>query len=190
MKHVRAITIQCFWRVTIARKVTKIIRGIHFEKRQNARAVVIQTKLRHMLAVFALRREQDLAQRIRISKEEKSIIIRHWWRLRLAKKHAEELRRNNLQYIKENVILEMNASTVISAAWRGKKGRDICKEALLKRKARWKELWSDEESRYFYYNQVWCLVLGIYNSDCCYCLTDFRICVLYVSLLCTIYLYF
>jgi hypothetical protein len=50
--------------------------------------------------------------------------------------------------------LENWGATIIAGAWRGKGGRDLARARLWERKARWKEMWSEEETRKFYYNQI------------------------------------
>ena len=131
MKHIKATNIQCFWRTTNACSETKLLRGIVLALRKEEAATSIQTRLRHVAAVAVLCHKQETARFLYLVKEAKGVIIRRWWRLILAKRRAEKLRKSNEQYIKDNIELEMRASTTISSAWRGKQGRDICKETII-----------------------------------------------------------
>jgi hypothetical protein len=54
--------------------------------------------------------------------------------------------------VKRVFLLSMWASTKISAAWRGKLGRVVAKEARIIRAQRWKALWSEKDQMAFYYN--------------------------------------
>jgi len=121
---------------------------------ENAAAIIIQNEIRRILARIVFIEKRILVEKIVVIKNNKAKIISHWWRLCAAKCRANELRRLMRENIIENMKLECRASSKIAAVWRGKKGRDIAQEKILEKKARWKHMWSEEDERYFYYNQV------------------------------------
>jgi len=59
-----------------------------------------------------------------------------------------------MEYMKLCAKVETEAATQIAAYWRGHKGRLKARIALDLKKTRWKKMWSNEDNRYFFYNQV------------------------------------
>lgn len=154
IKNINAISIQCFWRQRVAFDQLMKLKFFFNAIRERKAAITIQQGLRRMEAIITINKKRLQAQKSKILKGQKAIIINRWWRMCAATKRAEKIRVMNRKYEKENFELEMRASTMIAATWRGKKGRDVAREVVRARKERWKQMWSDEDKRYFYYNQV------------------------------------
>ncbi|KAK1732437.1 endoplasmic reticulum-Golgi intermediate compartment protein [Skeletonema marinoi] len=115
-------------------------------------ASVIQRNARkraaYLLLVAAKRaRDEMLAHR-----DEKAHILCHFGRLCIAKNRMQTAREEFEEEVKRVYLLSMWASTKISAAWRGKVGRDMAKAARIVRAQRWKTMWSEKDEMTFYYN--------------------------------------
>ena len=100
-----------------------------------------------MLVAAKRARDEMLALR-----DGKAHILCHFGRLCIAKNRMQKAREEFEEEVKRVYLLSIWASTKISAAWRGKVGRDMAEAARIVRAQRWKTMWSEEDQMAFYYN--------------------------------------
>ena len=118
---------------------------------------------RAKILIGKLKREHEALELLKLKK---AFEINSWCRLCLAKKKLRGLKRAHLEYLKLRFKVEIAASIQIQSCWRGNRGRLIAQERLISKKSRWKRMWSGEDNRYFFYNQVrffilYCLVFKV-----------------------------
>ena len=155
-KNISAIKIQCFWRVVISYQQKLLLQNLFNKQNEHKAAIIIQQGLRRMIAMTIVANKRESALKVKILKKENAIVIRRWCRQVLAQIKTERMKEKREKCIRENFELELMASTKIAAFWRGIKGRELKQIKILEKKAQWKKMWSDEDDRYFFYNQVWC----------------------------------
>ena len=153
-KKLCAISIQCFWRMILSIESLKVLQKSYTYQKENSAAIIIQKRIRQVIAINMVQKERFRAQNLSKLKSEKALKLTGWWRLCAAKRRVRKLRMIKNKYIIENFALEIKSASKIAALWRGKKGRDVMREKIRSRKARWKQMWSDLDNKYFYYNQV------------------------------------
>jgi len=151
-----ATRIQCFFRSIAASRDAKNIREDRTRRKVSESAVVIQTALRRRAALLLSKRLLSKRKLLDCLKAEKAVLIRRWWRGALGRKRARFVKARLVEEIKEQIRMELWAATTISAAWRGKRDRSRVKSIRSDKLCgdAWKELYSEEKSRHFYYNQV------------------------------------
>ena len=175
MKNINAIIIQCFWRVAISCRQKYLLQSYFNAQKELKAAIIIQQGLRRMIAMIIVANKREIMQKVKLLKKEKSVVIRQWCKQVLAQIRTKQMRQKKEQDIKENFELEVKASTKIASFWRGIKGRELKTLKILEKKARWKKMWSDEDDRYFFYNQVWKL---FFSSQVTYLIiTELEMCV-------------
>lgn len=87
-------------------------------------------------------------------KSEKAFVLTSWSRVCLAKRQLYVLRDKRTEELKLRLKVETEAATQIESCWRGHKGRSEAREVLRTKKSRWKQLWSENDGRHYFYNQV------------------------------------
>ncbi|EQC38518.1 hypothetical protein SDRG_04225 [Saprolegnia diclina VS20] len=75
------------------------------------------------------------------------------YRGRRARLHAAQMQRDAMLRLLAEAKMQHQCATRIQAGWRGKKGRDRSKAAVLARKKRWKEVPNPENGTKTYYHQ-------------------------------------
>lgn len=147
-----ALAIQSWYREVkedIRRRI--IAEREELELKQQA-ALVIQRAARRRAAYHLLIAAKRARDEIIALRDEKAHILCHFGRLCIAKNRMQRARMEFEEEVKRVYLLSMWASTKISAAWRGKVGRDMANEARIIRAHRWKALFSEEDQMPFYYN--------------------------------------
>jgi len=114
--------------------------------------VIIQRNVRKRAAYLLLLAAKRTRHEMLARRDEKAHILCHFGRLCIAKNRMQTAREEFEEEVKRVYLLSMWASTKISAAWRGKLGRDMAKLARIIRAQRWKALWSEKDQMAFYYN--------------------------------------
>lgn len=154
-KRMKATIIQCFWRTAVSSGKFKELRYAYIKKLHKASATLIQCQLRRFASVLKLEKLKEQAHFNLLVRVAKKRLLSRWWKLCLAKLEASSIREKQRQYITDLIRLEIRQSTKIAAVWRGKKDRDRVRSMLLSggKASRWKQIWSEEYNRYFYYNK-------------------------------------
>jgi len=117
-------------------------------------SVIIQCRARQYIACALVEQKRE-CQRIQLlQREEKALILISWWRGCLAQCRLWELKRLQQEKIRREIKVRHWAATVVASVWRGKLGRNKARGSRLAKMQRWKEMWSKEEERPFYYNQL------------------------------------
>ena len=117
-------------------------------------SVVIQCHARKYMSCALVEQKRQF-QRIKLlQREEKALLLTSWWRGCLAQRRLWELKRLQQEKIRREIKVHHWAATIIASGWRGKLGRKKVSGARVAKMERWKELWSKEEDRPFYYNQL------------------------------------
>lgn len=122
-------------------------------------ATVVQKYWRRKRARILLEKLKREHEALELLKLKKAFEINTWCRMCLAKKKVRALKREHLEYLKLRFRVETAASTQIQSCWRGNRGRLIAQKLLISKKSRWKRMWSEEDNRYFFYNQVSIFIL-------------------------------
>ena len=117
-------------------------------------SVVIQCLARKYMARALVQQRREFQRAKLLQREEKALLLTSWWRGCLAQRRLWELKRLQQEKIRREIKVHHWAATTIASGWRGKLGRKKVKGARLAKMERWKELWSKEEDRPFYYNQL------------------------------------
>ena len=151
---VAATYVQSCWRARLAWLETETKRQIWLAEQEGKAALILQRAWRRKAAQKLIEMMKEEKKRMQREREEMAGVIERWWRGVLARRQAAELKKQYLAQLRRMADLENWGSTIIAATWRGKVGRDLAKDRRWQRKARWKEMWSDEEQRKFYYNQI------------------------------------
>tara|TARA_B110000305_G_C19410208_1_gene625001 strand:- start:423 stop:1832 length:1410 start_codon:yes stop_codon:yes gene_type:complete len=154
LMHKAATYVQCVWRSRVAWLDVETKRQIWIAEQEAMSAVKMQRAWRRRAAqklVEAIKEERKRLAALRISMAE---LVERWWRGILARREAAELKKQYLAQLRRMADLENWGATIIAGGWRGKGGRDLARARLWERKARWKEMWSEEEEKKFYYNQI------------------------------------
>jgi hypothetical protein len=147
------ITIQQWIRERNAHITENARQAALYEALRERSSVVIQCRARKYMACSFVEQQRE-CQRIKLlQREEKALILTSWWRGCLAQCHVWELKRLQQEKIRREIKVQHWAASIIASSWRGKMGRDKAKSARVAKMERWKELWSKEEERSFYYNQ-------------------------------------
>ena len=117
-------------------------------------SIRIQSLVRRYIACSVVERlKQDRQEELDLQ-QKKAKVLTWWWRGCLAKARLCELRRLHEKKLRREIKVHHWAATIIAAGWRGKRGRDKSSRARIARMERWKAMWSKEENRPFYYNQL------------------------------------
>ena len=128
--------------------------AIRIEKCRNESCILIQKTWYRKVAYMKRNELIKMREERNALKREKAIIISKWTRMCMAQKLLGRLRAQRIEALKKQLKLETWASIQISSGWRGYKGREKTKSVIRSRQARWKQMWSDKDQRYFFFNQV------------------------------------
>jgi hypothetical protein len=129
-------------------------RQMWLAEQESSAALTLQRAWRRKAAKKLIAMMKEEQKRVAKMREDMAALLARWWRGVIARREVAELKQQYLAQLRRMADLENWGSTIIAAAWRGKGGRDLARARTWERKARWKEMWSDEESRKFYYNQI------------------------------------
>lgn len=174
-RHNFATKIQCFFRLRVASREVNRIKECHRKRQILESAVVIQRAMRRRAAILVSKKLLSKCELLNCLKAEKAVHIRRWWRGVLGRKRAILVKAGQIEEIKDQLRMELWAATTISAAWRGKMNRKRVKSIRSDKLCgdAWKEMYSEEESRYFYYNQVKVFMAMIFCGTRRYLLYEF-----------------
>ena len=154
LMHKAATYVQCVWRSRQAWLEVETKRQIWIAEQESKSAIKLQQAWRRRSAQKMVEAIKEERKRLAALRVEMASLVERWWRGILARREAAELKKQYLAQLRRMAELENWGATIIAGGWRGKKGRDLSRARLWERKARWKEMWSDEEQRKFYYNQI------------------------------------
>ena len=153
-RHNMAKIIQCFWRIQLAVNDYYRRKEIRNATLRTCASIVLQCFIRRVNALVLLKQLRKDHMQLMALKNAKALVLTKWWRTVQARKRLKELKYAYFFKIRAQMELENWAATKISSVWRGKIGRDKAKEMDIFRKGRWKQFYSDEEKRHFFYNQI------------------------------------
>lgn len=146
-------SIKKWWRQEKARVWHNLVVAQELRAARLRASQVIQRRVRQRLALvelMALRRKRDKEIALR---EGKAALLCRFGRLCLAKIRVCERRAEFEEEVRQFMVVKVRSSTRIASAWRGKKGRDRAREAALAKVHRWKQLWSEVDAAFYYYNK-------------------------------------
>jgi len=132
------------------------------ERRRNKKMLIQLREFASIIVQNAWRRKAAYMRKHQIMIKKKTIeslqqikayILTSWWRVCLAKCHVNKLRIEKIEEERRIIRWTIWAATKIAACWRVKIGRSRAKEAFIEKQSRWKQLWSETDNRYFFYNQ-------------------------------------
>ncbi len=149
-----AIKIQIWYRERTHYVRVKVEAKARFDVLKLKSTIIIQKYWRRKRAQLLLDKMKKKHKAHEFLKMEKSFVITSWCRVCLAKKILHRLKEKQLELLKLRFRVETGAATQIQSCWRGYKGKLIACELLTSKKSRWKRMWSEEDKRYFFYNQV------------------------------------
>ena len=121
---------------------------------RNECCTTIQKTWLRKLAYMELSRLYEIRERTNALKKEKAVILIRWAKMCLARQLLSKLRMQHREALMKQFQMESWASIQISSAWRGYKGRQKAQTVILSKKSRWKQMWSDKDQRYFFFNKV------------------------------------
>ena len=153
-KTLAATYVQSCWRARQAWLEVETKRQLFLALQESRAALVMQNAWRRKAAQKMIKAMKVHAKRLEIERITMASLLERWWRGQLARRAAGDLKKQYIAQLRRMADLENWGATMITAFWRGKGGRDLARARLWERKARWKEMYSDEECRKFYYNQI------------------------------------
>jgi hypothetical protein len=71
-----------------------------------------------------------------------------------SRRRVAEMRANKEEMLRKMIELENWSAVRIQSLYRGFHGRQLAAVALREHKGKWKEMWDQDKSRPFYYNQI------------------------------------
>eukprot|EP00984_Skeletonema_dohrnii_P026743 scaffold16135_cov126-Skeletonema_dohrnii-CCMP3373.AAC.3 len=147
-----ALVIQVWYRQVKDDKRRRIIAEREELELRIRSASVIQRNARKRAAYLLLVAAKRARDEMLALRDGKAHILCHFGRLCIAKNRMQKAREEFEEEVKRIYLLSVWASTKISAAWRGKVGRDMAEAARIVRAQRWKTMWSEKDEMAFYYN--------------------------------------
>jgi len=151
---VSAINIQKWIRERYAYIAEKARQAALYEALCESSSIIIQCRARQCIAYALVEQKKEYRRIQLVQREEKALILTSWWRGCLAQCRLWELKRLQQEKIRREIKVQHWGATVIASVWRGKLGRSKARGARVAKMQRWKEMWSKEEERPFYYNQL------------------------------------
>ncbi len=154
MLNTMATKIALWYRGLVLKHRLKVEAQAKFEVLQSEASTLLQKywRRKHARNLFCvLKREFEAQKQL---KSQKALVITSWCRMCLAKLRVRILKKEHREYLKLRFRVETDAATQIQSCWRGYKGRLVANEVLISKKSRWKKIWSEEDGRFFFYNQV------------------------------------
>ena len=144
---------QWFRNILELREVKRLEQVQRHEELQRASAL-IQCYVRKWQAQFVFREKKRAKEMMEKQRIDAARSISGLCRIILAKKQMKELqekRRSHLEWVYQ---LRTKSATEISSWWRGCQGRKRVLELQKAQQNHWKEMWSEADQTYFYYNKV------------------------------------
>ena len=173
--------IQSWYRREKARAWHKLVVAQELRAARLRASRVIQRRVRQRLALVklvALRRKRDEEIALR---ERKAVSLCRFGRLCVAKIRVGKRRAEFEREVREFMVVKVWSSTRIASVWRGKQGRDRARKAALAKVHRWKQLWSEDDGAFYYYNKdtgqtTWTKPQVLLDTEpapvCCNCSSD------------------
>ena len=149
-----ATTIQNMWRKFLAFRELGVLLKLHVARKVFESCIAIQCQVRCTLSRLKAKRIIDAAKALTAKNEANAAIIHRFWTSMQFKQRMYHLRYLYYDRLRRILELQIYSSTLIASTWRGKIGRDEARSAKNRCNHRWKQLWSEEEKRVFYYNQI------------------------------------
>ena len=150
------IMFQGMFRISSAKRIIHERRQLVIRKERIEKATMIQSVLRRYSSFIYVQKLVKKQKALNSLKAEKAVLIRRWWRGCLGRQIALKLKNDSIENIREILLIHIWAATTIEAAWRGMIARSrvlsLRSDSELYAKG-WKKLFSEENSKYFYYNQ-------------------------------------
>lgn len=145
------------WLHDIARKIQrwyreKVAEALRITTLRNDASINIQLFVRRWLARLRLYQLRITRDNVKALQAKKAVVITCWCRKQLARMTIFRLRKERNEKLKQLFITQSEAAVQIEAFWRGCLGRKISQHKLEKSKSSWKQMWSEEDKDYFYYN--------------------------------------
>ena len=161
-----AVKIQYWYRERVNIEREKAEEMMKLEALRQKSAINIQKNWRRKCAFMIVKALQQERADYEKLKCEKSLVLTSWSRMCLARHQLSRLKEKHLEYLKQCFKVESQAATQIASCWRGHLGRSKARVVLKAKKAHWKRMWSDEDRRYFFYNQVsFCSLQYTHSND-------------------------
>mgnify|MGYP002827961615 CR=1 FL=1 len=101
--------------------------------------------------VDAKRLERDQYQE---KLEKAALKVQRCFRGWQSRRRVQEMRANKEEMLRKMIELENWSAVRIQSLFRGYAGRLVAAKALREHKGKWKEMWDQDKSRPFYYNQI------------------------------------
>jgi len=148
------IRVQAVLRGALARLHMAELRTELYEQRRERAVVLLQTRIRMILAYIELQRRKAARKRVDGNRDAAARVINGAVRVKLACVRYKEAKRQHRKKIKEIAKTELNAVCRIQARIRGILGRRYFEEQLRARKGKWKELFDEKVGKRFFYNKL------------------------------------
>lgn len=144
---------QWFRNILELREVKRLEQVQRHEELQRA-STLMQCYVRKWQAQFVLREKKRAKEIMEKQRIDAARSISGLYRIILAKKQMKELqekRKSHLEWVHQ---LRTKSATEISSWWRGCQCRKRVLELQKEKENHWKEMWSEADQTYFYYNKV------------------------------------
>lgn len=145
--------IQSWYRSETERWRKRILAEERHKELMIVSALLLQSNVRRRLAYLKLRHLKAQQAEFETLCESKATIVGRWARVCAARIRVQRRRVEHAEEARRSLIIKVWASTIIAAAWRGKVGRDLAKNALASKRHRWKALFDETHQLPFYYNK-------------------------------------
>ena len=154
MIYTKAAKIQFWYRKKVLYQKKKIEKKVELEVLRQESVIIIQKNWRRkqaFITMLALRKDYENEEKL---KYDRAFILTTWFRICLAKGRLHMLKAKHIQDLELCFKVETKAAIQIESCWRGYQGRLKSHAAIKAKKSRWKQMWSENDKRYYYYNQV------------------------------------
>ena len=149
-----AIQIQSWYHRRIHLQREKAQKVIECDALQLKSAIILEKNWRRKCAYNTAKTLMKEIMELNKSQHEKAFILTSWSRVCIARLRVKLLRKEKIEFLELRFKIESQAAILIESCWRGHQGRLKASEVLKTKKFRWKQMWSDEYQRRFFYNQV------------------------------------
>lgn len=151
-----ATVIQSAVRAANAKKcLTSMVILVLTRKKENL-IILLQSLWRRRIATLETQILLKQQKCLRERKEDKSILIRRWWRGQLGRKESKRRTQERLDRMRFEMQTKIWAATTISSAWRAKVAHNLVlsiRSDSERYKQGWKELYDEGSEKHFFYNQ-------------------------------------
>ena len=151
---VAATRIQASYRAMVARVRLQYRRIMMQQEAEEEGTLTLQCWARVLAAVElvdAKRLERDQYQE---KLEKAALKVQRCFRGWQSRRRVQEMRANKEEMLRKMIELENWSAVRIQSLFRGYAGRLVAAKALREHKGKWKEMWDQDKSRPFYYNQI------------------------------------